>query len=342
MTIKEAIRKVSDRHDLSEKEMRDVFNVIMGGKAAPAQIGAFITALKMKGETVDEITGAARVMRERSLKLKKITPGVLDTCGTGGTGSDTFNVSTASAFVASACGVKVAKHGNRSVSSRCGSADVLEELGVRVDVPVTLIGRSIREIGLGFLFAPLFHSAMRYAAPVRRDLSIRTIFNILGPLSSPVAAEFHVMGVYDPELTEVMAKVLRNLGAKRVFAVHGEGCVDEVSIYGKTRISELKKGRVRTFYLSPSDFGLKKRRLGSVRGGNSKKNAEILKNVLSGRAGAFRDIVLMNSGMALIAAGKENDLKNAVSLAAEAIDSGEAMRKLDMLITMTSGACSGK
>jgi anthranilate phosphoribosyltransferase len=339
MDIKGAIKKVVAGENLTERQMNAVFNDVMSGKTTPAQMGAFITALRLKGETADEITGAARVMRQKAIKLK-VRGGasrVLDTCGTGGTGTYTFNISTASALVLAGCGVMVAKHGNRSASSHCGSADVLEELGVRIDAPLKVIERSMDSINVAFLFAPLFHGAMKYAAAVRKEIGIRTIFNMLGPLSNPASARLQVMGVYDPALTEMMARVLKNIGSKRAFVVHGEGPLDEVSISGKTRISELNGSSIRTYYVNPSDFGVKKRDILSVKGGDAKKNASILLGILSGGKGPCRDITLMNSSVALVAAGKARNFKEGMKTAAKAVDSGEAMTKLEMLISITAG-----
>ena len=335
MDIKKAIQKVVDRKDLSEKEMRSVFGGIMSGKATPAQIGSFITALRMKGETVEEITGAAKVMREKALKVKA-TGTVLDTCGTGGSGKHTFNISTTVAFVLAGCGVKVAKHGNRSVSSNCGSADVLEKLGVRLDVPSKVTERCLNSINVGFLFAPLYHGAMKYAITPRREIGVRTVFNILGPLSNPAGASCQVLGVYDEKLTDVMARVLKKLGAKRAFVVHGKDGLDEVTITGKTKVTELKSGRIRSYHLSPGTFGMKRASLARIKGGTAKDNAKIVKDVLSGKKGVKRDIVLMNSSVALMAAGKVKSFKEGVRLAAGSIDSGRAMDSLNKLIKMTN------
>ncbi len=344
MKIKKAISKVVGFEDLTENETRSVFNEIMGGKAAPSQIGAFITALRMKGETVDEITGAAKVMREKAAKIKVSgrSASVLDTCGTGGTGTKVFNVSTTAAFVVAGCGVKVAKHGNRGVSSHCGSADVLEELGVKLDTPVKATERCVNKVGIGFLFAPLYHGAMRYAIGPRREIGIRTIFNILGPLCNPASAKYQVLGVYDPGLTEILARVLKRLGSRRAFVVHGDGPLDEVSVVGKTRISELKGGRVTTYNVSPATFGVKKASLKAIKGGTVRGNAAMVRGVLSGRKGAKRDVVLMNSAVALVAAGKARGFKEGVRLAARSIDSGSAMRKLDQLIRITKGKGKNK
>lgn len=332
MDIKKAIARVVEKKDLTAPEMHSVFASIMGGKATPSQIGAFITALRMKGESVDEITAAAKVMREKAVKIRPGAGVIVDTCGTGGTGTRVFNVSTASAFVLAGCGVKVAKHGNRSASSSCGSADVLEELGVNINLPFKATEKMVKEIDLGFMFAPLFHGAMKYAIGPRKEIGVRTIFNLLGPLCNPAGASYQVMGVYDPDLTEVIAKVLKKLGARRAFVVHGAGPLDEVSISGKTKVSELKSGRVRTYYVSPGDFGIKRSPLKDVKGGSPKKNAAMIKKVLKGAKGPARDIVLANAALALVACGKAKGLKSGVEKAACSIDSGEAMEKLRQLV----------
>ena len=348
--IKEAIEKVVRRLDLSEGEMRSCFDEIMSGKATYAQIGAFVTALRMKGETVDEITGAVRAMREKSIHISAGRQAVdidrddinidretiVDTCGTGGSGTNTFNISTTVAFVVAGCGLKVAKHGNRSASSACGSADVLEALGVRVDVPPDLVQRCLIEIGIGFLYAPLFHNAMKYAVEPRKEIGIRTIFNILGPLSNPANATSQVLGVYDGRLTEVMARVLKRLGVKRAFVVCGLDTLDEITITGKTRVTELKDGRLRTYYVTPEKFELRRARLEEIEGGNAKDNAGIVLSVLKGERGPRRDVVLMNTSAALVSGFKAKDLKTGVKMAAESIDSGRALDKLLKLIELTN------
>ncbi|MDP8298402.1 MAG: anthranilate phosphoribosyltransferase [Candidatus Tantalella remota] len=338
MKIIEAIKKVTGYEDLSESQTRSVFDEIMSGQATPAQISAFITGLRMKGETVDEITGAVKVMRQKAkkIKIKGGAGAVLDTCGTGGSGPNIFNISTTVAFVLAGCGVKVAKHGNRSASSHCGSADVLEELGVKISVSARMTEKCVNEIKIGFLFAPLFHGAMKYAVTPRKEIGIRTIFNILGPLANPAAAGCQLLGVYDPELTEVMARVLKKLGSRRVFVVHGDGPIAEVSIAGRTKVSELKNGRVRTYNVTPSNFGVKKATMKDIKGGTVVQNAWIIKDVLSGKRGPARDVVLINSSMALVAAGKVKDLKEGVLMAAFSIDSGEAAEALEKLIVMTN------
>ena len=342
--IKEAIIKVVEGKDLLPKEMEAVFTEIMSGEAEPAQIASFITALRFKGETADEIAAAAKVMRKfaqtidvRSsididrdeINIESET--ILDTCGTGGTGTNTFNISTTVAFVVAGCGVKVAKHGNRCASSACGSADVLEALGVNLNLSPAEVKECIQSIGIGFMYAPVFHKAMKYAVPVRKAIGIRTIFNILGPLSNPANATCQVMGVYDKKLTPVMAKVLGRLGLKRAFVVHGLDTLDEISITGPTQISELISGRVKTYIIKPEQFGLKRARIRYIAGGDSKKNAEITLSVLGGEKGPRRDVVLFNSAYALVASGRSKSVKNAIALAGESIDRGRAMEKLNQL-----------
>jgi anthranilate phosphoribosyltransferase len=348
--IQGAIGKVVNREDLSQAEMEAVMNEIMSGEATPAQIGAFITALRMKGETVDEIVGAARVMREKATKIKVIdTPlsldrdeinwdaeTILDTCGTGGDGTNTFNVSTATALVAAGGGIKVAKHGNRAVSSQCGSADVLENLGVKLDISPLQVERCIREIGLGFLFAPLFHGAMKYAAGPRKEIGLRTIFNVLGPLTNPAGATAQVLGVYSPELTEKLAQVLGKLGSKEAFVVCGEGTFDEISICSPTRISHLKGGDVHSYQITPEEYGFQRASLDSIKGGDALENARIIRDILDGQEGAKRDMVLLNTAAAFVAAGLDQDLKAGIKRAREAIDSGKAKHKLEQLIEFTS------
>ena len=348
--IREAIEKVVRRINLSEKVMASVFGEIMDGKATNAQIGAFVTALRMKGETVDEITGAARVMRERSLHIgvgrtlvdidrddiNIDEETILDTCGTGGSGTNTFNISTTVAFVVAGCGVRVAKHGNRSASSQCGSADVLEALGVKLDIGPDMVQRCILQVGIGFIYAPLFHNAMKFAITPRKEIGIRTIFNILGPLSNPANATSQVLGVYDAKLTEVLAKVLKNLGARRAFVVHGMDTLDEITITGKTRVTELKNKRIRTYYVTPGQFGLERASLDDIAGGDARENARIVTSVLKGERGPRRDIVLLNAGAALVAAFKARDIKAGMKLAAGSIDSGIALDKLLELVELTN------
>jgi anthranilate phosphoribosyltransferase len=348
--INEAIAKVVNREDLSQIEMETAMNEIMSGEATPAQIGAFITALRMKGETVDEIVGAARVMREKATKISVLetslsldrdeinvdTETILDTCGTGGDGTNTFNVSTATAFVAAGAGIKVAKHGNRAVSSKCGSADVLENLGVKLDISPMDVERCIREVGIGFLFAPLFHGAMKYAAGPRKEIGLRTIFNVLGPLTNPAGATSQVLGVYSPDLTEKIALVLGKLGSKEAFVVCGEGTFDEISICSPTRISHLKDGQVNNYQITPEDYGFRRAPIDSIKGGDALENAQIIKNILDGQEGARRDMVLFNAGAAFVVAGLDDDLNKGIQRARETIDSGAAKRKLEQLIEFTN------
>ena len=345
--IRNAIKKITGHEDLTEGETRSVFEQIMGGEATPAQIGAFLVGLRMKGETVDEITGAARVMREKALKINVSASGagaeetVLDTCGTGGTGKGTFNISTTVAFVAAGCGVKVAKHGNRAASGKSGSADVLESLGVKIDVPPEVTERCVKTVNIGFLFAPLFHKAMKYAMAPRREIGVRTLFNLLGPLSNPASATCQVIGVYDEGLTEKMAKVLGKLGIIRAYVVHGMDNFDEVTLSGRTKVSELNNGKVSTYFVTPETFGIKSPGDARVGGGSAEENARIMMTVLRGEEkGSSLDIVLMNASVALMAAGKVDTFEQGVRAARESIDSGKAREKLEQLITLTNQAVS--
>ncbi len=337
--IKEAIGKVIAAQDLTRDEMEQVMDQIMSGEATPAQIGAFITGLRIKGETVDEITGAAVIMRQKALRVE--VPGgeaMVDTCGTGGDSSGTFNISTASAFVVSGAGLKVAKHGNRSVSSKCGSADVLKELGVNIEMPAEKAGPCIAQTGIGFLFAPLFHSAMKHAIGPRREIGIRTIFNILGPLTNPAGAAAQVLGVYDRNLTEVLARVLNNLGTEAAYVVHGlDDKLDEVSITGPTKVTELRDKDIRTFEIKPEDFGLKSAGLDKIKGGDAKENADMIIKILEGQPGPACDVVLLNSALCLHAGGKSADIAEGLELAKQAVDSGKAKEKLKLLQEYTNG-----
>lgn len=332
--IKQAITKIADGIDLKVSEMENSFSEIMSGEADPSQIAAFITALRMKGETVDEITAAANVMRKFASNVtvacKKREP-LLDTCGTGGSGLNTFNISTTAAFVAAGCGVKVAKHGNRSVTSQCGSADVLEELGIKIDISPLEAAECIKEIGIVFMFAPVFHSAMRYAVPVRKAIGIRTIFNILGPLSNPAGATCQVLGVYDSSLTRPIASVLNNLGIRRAFVAHGLDGMDEITTTAQTLISEVKDNKVITYKISPEKFGIKRARLKDITGGTVMDNAKLLVDILNGKKGYCRDIVILNSAYALLASDKAASVKQGIALAEESIDSGNALKKLEAL-----------
>jgi len=348
--IKKAIAKVVERENLTEPEMIEVMDQIMAGETTAAQTAAFITALRMKGETVEEITGAARVMRDRATRIRVgrnvldldredinlDLETILDTCGTGGSGTNTFNISTTVAFVVSACGVKVAKHGNRSVSSSCGSADVLESLGVNLDVTPETVERCMAEIGIGFLFAPALHGAMKYAIGPRREIGIRTIFNILGPLTNPAGAQCQVLGVYREELTEKLAQVLRKLGCRRGFVVHGLDGMDELTTTCETRIAEVTPDGVSSRLFKPEELGISRCSMEDLRGGDARTNAVIVREVLSGEKGPRRDIVLLNAAFGLVAAGKSGDPAQGMALAGKAIDSGRAMAQLERLAALTN------
>ncbi|MBI5025286.1 MAG: anthranilate phosphoribosyltransferase [Nitrospirae bacterium] len=333
--IKEAIKLLADDIHLSEEEMMNAMRDVMEGQATDAQIASFLTALRIKGETVEEITGAAKIMREKATKIRA-PKDTVDTCGTGGDMAHTFNISTTSALIVAACGVPVAKHGNRSVSSRCGSADVLEALGVKIDLPPEKVERCLEETGFGFLFAPLFHPAMKYAIGPRKEMGIRTIFNILGPLTNPAGAERQVLGVYSDELTEPIALVLGNLGARHAFIVHGEDGLDEITVTDATKISELNNGRVDTYYIAPEDVGLKRARREDLLGGNTEENARIILAILRGEKGPRRDIAAINAAAALVAGGKVKTLKEGIEKAAEAIDSGAARKKLEEIKALSN------
>ena len=329
--IREAIAKLIERVDLTEAEAEEVMREIMEGKATSAQIAAYMTALRLKGETVDEITGSARAMREKATRIRVDNPSVVDTCGTGGDRKNTFNISTTAAFVVAGAGITVAKHGNKSVSSLCGSADVLRALGVKIDNPPERVAACINHIGIGFLFAPIFHGAMKHAVGPRQEVGIRTIFNILGPLTNPAGATIQVLGVYSQELTDLMAQVLMNLGSRHCFVVHGADGLDEITITDRSRVSEGKGGRVVGYYVEPKDFQLERGKLKDLEGGDAEINARILLRVLEGEHGPKRGIVLLNAAPAIVAAGKAGTLQEAVTVAAESIDSGRAMEKLAAL-----------
>lgn len=338
MDIKEAIAKLVNRTDLTEGETEEVMNQIMSGDATPTQVAAFLTALRMKGETVQEITGAARVMRQKAHRVRVNADVIVDTAGTGGDQKETFNVSTTSAFVIAGAGIPVAKHGNRSVSSRCGSADVLAALGVKIDAPKEKVEECLAKIGIGFLFAPLLHEAMKYAVQPRREIAIRTIFNLLGPLTNPAGATHQLVGIYDGALTESIANVLKNLGTARAIVMHGLEGMDEFSLCGPTRVSELRDGQVKTYTVSPEELGLKRCRLEDLHGGSPDECAAILRGVLRGEKGPKRDMAQLNSGAALYVSGKADSIAAGVRLAGESVDSGKAQEKLDRLIEMTNAA----
>lgn len=334
--IKEAISKLVKNFDLAEAETIDVMNEIMTGAASPGQIGAFITALRIKGETVDEITGAAKVMREKATKIDVKGKKVVDTCGTGGDEAMTFNISTAAAFVAAGAGLTVAKHGNRSVSSRSGSADVLRALGVNIEAEVKKVEECLKEIGIGFLFAPMLHGAMKYAAPVRREIGIRTIFNILGPLTNPAGARCQVIGVYDDTLTDIIGKVLSNLGAEHAFVVRGEDGLDEITLTTETKVTELKDRKLRAYHIKPEDFGFKRCKPEDLKGGDPEQNAEIILGILKGKKGPQYEVVLFNAAAAIVAGGIAESLEEGISAARGSIDSGKALEKLNKLVEMTN------
>lgn len=330
--FKDALNQLLNRQDLSHDQMLAVMQQVMGGELTTAQISALLIALRLKGETVDEITAAATVMRQLSTKVNiKDATHLVDTCGTGGDGIQTFNVSTVSAFVAAAAGAKVAKHGGRSVSSTCGSADVLEALGVEVNKSPDEVANSVDEIGIGFMFAPNHHSAMKHAAPVRKELGVRTVFNLLGPLTNPASARRQVVGVFDQALTGKLAQVLQKLGSEHVLVVHGADGMDEISFTGDTYIAELKDGKVTEYTVNPTQFGLNVHQLQTIQIQNAAESKAMIMDVLNGKAGGPRDIVLLNAGAAIYASGVATTLTAGVEKAAQMIDNGAALAKLTAL-----------
>jgi anthranilate phosphoribosyltransferase len=330
------LEKLHRREDLTVDEASAAMQEIMDGRAQPAQIAGFLVALGMKGERPSEIVGLARTMRARATKLSKTFEPVFDTCGTGGDRAHTFNVSTVAALVLAACGVRVAKHGNRSVSSRCGSADLLEALGVNVAAPPGVVERCLDEAGIAFFFAPTFHPSMRHAAPTRKDLGIRTAFNLLGPLTNPAGASRQLVGVPRPELTELVARSLALLGSERAWVVHGADGLDEISTTGYTKVSECRDGAVNTFYVHPADFGLTKAAASALRGGDAAENAAIARRVLAGEGGAPRDIVLLNAGVSLLSAGAVPNVAAGIAAAAAALDNGRAAAVLEILVRVSN------
>jgi len=334
--IKAILKTLVERKNLKEEEAKKVMEEIMEGKTTPAQIASFLTALRMKGETVAEITGFAKAMLEKvdTFSLEKNT--LADTCGTGGDNLNTFNISTAVAFVAAGAGLMIAKHGNRALSSRCGSADVLETLGVKLTISKEKVKQCLEKVGIGFLFAPSFHPAMKYALSPRQEMGMRTVFNILGPLTNPLGANVRLLGVYQPSLTEPLARVLKNLKVKGAFVVWGEDGLDEISITTRTRITELKQGKIKTYYIQPEDFGIKRASLEELRGGTREGNAFILEDILQGKKGPKRQIVLINAAACLAAAGLVEDLKEGIKIAEDSIDSRKAKEKLEQLIAFTN------
>jgi anthranilate phosphoribosyltransferase len=333
--FKSFIAKAADRQALSEGEAEKAFSVMMSGEATAAQIGGFLMALRVRGETVDEITGAARAMRARAVALDAPADAI-DTCGTGGDSSGTFNVSTAAALVVAGCGVPVAKHGNRALSSRSGSADMLRALGVDIDADLSLVAESLRSAGIGFMMAPRHHSAMRHVGPARVELGTRTIFNLLGPLSNPAGTRRQLVGVFARDWVEPMARVLGKLGSERAWVVHGADGLDEVTTTGPTHVAALEDGRVRLFQVTPEDAGLGRAQPADLLGGDAEENAAALWSLLEGTPGAYRDIVVINSAAALIVAGWAKDLAQGARQAEESIDSGSARRALEAMITITN------
>jgi anthranilate phosphoribosyltransferase len=332
LSIAEGIARVVQRENLSEEEMVSLMDQVMSGAATPSQIAALITALRMKGETVQELTGAVRVMREKVDRVYVSDPRVVDTCGTGGDQKGTFNVSTTAAFVVAGAGVSVAKHGNRSVSGQCGSADVLAELGVRLDMEKRRVEECVARIGIGFLFAPLLHGAMKHAIGPRREIGIRTIFNLIGPLTNPAGAKRQLVGVYAREWTQPLARVLGNLGTVHALVVHGLDGLDEITLTGPTEVAEIRDGSVRSYLLEPEQLGFTRCKHEDLRGGGVRENAEILVRILGGDKGPKRDVVVLNSACAIAVAGEASDFREGRRRAEESIDSGAAEEKLRLLI----------
>ena len=332
--IKEAIDTLVSGNSLTMEQAAGVMNEIMNGEATPAQFGSFVTALRLKGETVHEIAGMARAMRERAIPVATSGP-MVDTCGTGGDASETFNISTTAAFVVAGAELKVAKHGNRGMSSGCGSADVLDALGVKIDLGAKEVERCLEEVGIGFMFAPVFHPAMMYASPPRREIGIRTVFNILGPLTNPAGAEAQLLGVADGELTMKMAEVLSLLGCHHALVVHGEDGLDEITLGGQTTVCELKEDEITRYLIDPEEFGFRRVNMASLRGGPPQESAAIIRRVLSGETGPHRDIVLLNAAAALVAGDRAENLEQGIKITAQAIDSGNASEKLENLIALS-------
>jgi len=333
--FKKLLSKIIANENLNENEMSSMMMEIFSGNITDAQIGAFMGALATKGETFEELAGAATAMRRKAHRIEAMASIIVDTCGTGGDGAKTFNISTTTAFVVAGGGVTVAKHGNRSISSQCGSADLLEALGMKIDVDPEIVEEAIAEIGIGFLFAPIYHSAMRFAANARKEIGLRSIFNMLGPLTNPAAANCQLLGVFAPELTEMFAQTLKLLGAKRAFVVHGHDGLDEISICAPTRISELKDNQINTYDIRPEQFFGQAADPLDLKGGTPEENAEITKRILNGETGPKRDVILINASAALVAAGKAADFKDGIQVAANAIDTGDALSKLNALIAFT-------
>ncbi|MQL51602.1 anthranilate phosphoribosyltransferase [Desulfofundulus thermobenzoicus] len=336
--IREAINRVVGGENLSEAEAEQVMDEIMTGQASPAQIAALLTAMRLKGETVEEITGFARTMRRHATPVRSGHPVLVDTCGTGGDGANTFNISTAAALVLAGAGVPVAKHGNRSVSSRCGSADVLEALGVNLDLSPAAMAECLDRVGIAFLFAPALHKAMKHAAGPRREIGIRTVFNILGPLTNPAGASAQVVGVYSVDLVPRVARVLSRLGVRRAFVVHGAGGLDEISLAGPAVVAEVQGEEVREYTLDPADYGFSRYPVQALSGGTPEQNAAMIGEILQGMPGPQRDAVILNAALGLLAAGRAGDLSSALATAAGSIDSGAARDRLEHLVAFTRRA----
>ena len=334
--MKSILERVIAGENLSEEQAGFAMSLIMEGEATPAQIAAFLTALRLKGETVDEITGFARVMRQKAAVVEVDFPMLLDTCGTGGDGSNTFNISTTAALVLAGAGVKIAKHGNRAASSKCGSADVLEKLGVNLELEPQEIAECLKSVGIAFLFAPALHKATKHAIGPRRELGFRTVFNILGPLTNPAGAKAQVLGVYNKNLTETMAIVLARLGAVRAFVVHGAGCLDEMSPAGVTEVSEVKDGQVTSYQIDPAKYGFIPAQVSQLAGGSPEENAALTLSILSGEKGPRRDTVVLNAALGFMAAGQAEDFAAGIELAQRSIDEGHALRKLNELVEYTT------
>lgn len=333
--FKDYLATIISRTDLTEFQMVEMMSEIFNGKTTDAQVGAMMAALATKGETFGELAGAARAMRKKAHRIQVATTPVVDTCGTGGDGLKTFNISTTTAFVVAGCGVTVAKHGNRSVSSRCGSADVLESLGIKLDTDPEVVEEAVREIGIGFLFAPLYHSAMRHVAKARMEVGLRSIFNMLGPLTNPAGANCQLLGVFAPQLTEMFAEALRLLGAKSAFVVHGHDGLDEISVCAPTRVSQLENDMIRTYDIYPEQYFGRLAEPDQMTGGDPGENAAITGKILTGEKGPKRDVVLINTAAALVACQKAADLKAGIARAEQSIDSGAAMGKLEALVDYT-------
>ncbi len=333
--FRDHLTRIIQGQDLSETQMAEMMDTVLTGNATESQIGAMMAALATKGESFEELAGAARAMRKNARRIQAMGAPVVDTCGTGGDGLNTFNISTTTSFVVAGAGVTVAKHGNRSVSSKCGSADVLEALGIKLETPPEIVEEAIQEVGIGFMFAPLYHSAMKYAIKPRQELGVRSIFNMLGPLTNPASASCQLLGVFAPQLTEMFAQALKLLGVQSAMVVHGHDGLDEISVCSPTRVSALRDSMISTYDIDPEQYFGRLARPEEMIGGDADENAAIIRDILSGASGARRDVVLINAGAALLAADKADDLKAGIELAGEVINEGKAMDKLEGLIAYT-------